>query len=326
MRPLFAAAALALAATACGPRYEDVEVDWTFAGQTCAAAGLSSIEADIAGQTLVPNQWNCRDSSGRITTGASLGQYAAGDYQLTLFGLDAQSNIIHEITTTLSVRPGRNVFTIDVPIVVGEATLHWTFGGQTCAQSGVTVVHATVDGQILQGDNGADIPCSQVNSAGAAIDGVTVSPLSAGAHTMDLVGLVGGQPRYSLGGISFNVAAGQNLVLAPNLSPAAPTSASADLTWTFIGNNAKMTCAQAGVAQVQIFVDPDANGNGGVDAGTVACTDAGASVDNLSEGNHSFAILGVTNGHLLYRTHHPPSAAFRIGLITSVQVPAESPP
>ncbi len=83
------------------------------------------------------------------------------------------------------------------------------------------------------------------------------------------------------------------------------------------------------MSQVQIFVDPDSTGKGGSNAGTVACATngiPGASVDGLLPGNHSFAILGINNGVLLYRTHNPPSRYFAVGLVTNVQISAESPP
>ena len=93
------------------------------------------------------------------------------------------------------------------------------------------------------------------------------------------------------------------------------------------------SCAGASVDHVTIFVDPDASGNGGINAGTVACntngTD-GASVEGLTRGTHSFAIQGIRTlsdgAHLVYRTHQPPPYFFEVGLITDVFVSAESPP
>jgi hypothetical protein len=313
----------ALFAAACAPAREDVEVDWTFGGKACDAAGVATIQVDIAGEVLTPDHFSCHDAS----FGADLGTYLVGNYSITITGLDANNTIIYQTTQTIQVRGGgKQTFTIDVPPTTGEVTLHWTFGGKSCAAAGITVVHASVDNQVLLGSNNSpDLPCSQ-----GGIDGTTVGPLSAGSHSFDLVGVDStGTARYALNSYMVTVVVGQNVVVAPDLTPAAPTTASANLKWSFDGKS----CALAGVTQVQIFIDPIADGTGGTSVinGTVPCDTAGtdgASFDVLS-GYHTFAIYGINNNVLLYRTHHPPSNPtpyFAVGLVTNVQVSAESPP
>src|SRR3954470_16982576 len=56
MRRLLPIAALALSA-ACWPARQSVpvEVDWTFGGQACTDAGVTSITIDIDGEVLTPN-------------------------------------------------------------------------------------------------------------------------------------------------------------------------------------------------------------------------------------------------------------------------------
>jgi hypothetical protein len=322
----------ALFAAACAPARGDVEVDWTFGGKACDAAGVATIQVDIAGEVLTPNQFTCAQAS----LGADLGTYLVGNYSITISGFDANNTTVYQTTQTLQVRGGgKQTFTIDVPPTTGQVTLHWTFGGKSCAAAGITVVHASVDNQVLLGsDNSADLPCSQ-----GGIDGTTVGPLSAGTHSFDLVGVDStGTARYALNGYGVPVVAGQNVVVAPDLTPAAPTTASANLTWSFAsGTSSGKSCAVAGVTQVQIFIDPNpVDGTGGTQVGpagsTVACDTAGtdgASVDGISPGYHTFAIYGINNNVLLYRTHHPPSNPmpyFVVGLITNVTVSAESPP
>ena len=317
---------LVAAAVACGPSRSEVVVYWTFGGLSCANAGVATIQVDIAGEVLTPNQFTCAQAG----QGASLGVYLDGNYQLTVSGFDANAGLAYQWTQTLAVRGGRdNTLTIDVPRVAGtsgDVTLHWTFSGKSCAQAGITVVHARVDGIVLtDASDNPNLPCSQ-----SGVDGTTVSPLSPGQHSFDLVGVdAGGTARYALNGYAVTAVAGQNAVYNPNLAPASPTTASANLTWSFDGKS----CAAATVDHVTILVDPDAGGNGGVNAGTVACNTSGvegASVDGLTEGTHRFAILGIrtlSDGpHLLYRTHNPPSRNFAVGLITDVFVSAESPP
>lgn len=314
-------------AAACEPLREEVVVNWTFGGKSCDAAGVATIQVDIAGEALSPNSFSCAAAS----QGADLGSYLTGDYQLTVSGLDAAGALAYQSTSTLQVRRGgTNSFTVDVtqlPPTTGDVTLNWTFNGQTCAQAGITVVHVSADNQVILGaNNSPDLPCTASNN----LDGATIGPFSAGAHTFDLVGLdSGGTARYALNSFQVTVVAGQNTPGAPNLAPASPTTAEADLTWTFSSGGPAMSCAAAGVTQVRIFVDPDAGGNGGTDAGTVPCDTSGtdgASVSPLSPGNHSFAVYGINNGHLLYRTHVPPTRYFAVGLITNVPVSAESPP
>jgi hypothetical protein len=323
MRRIFSLLIISSLAVACGPLREDVEVDWTFAGRACDAAGVATIRVDIDGEVLSPNTFTCAEAS----LGADLGTYLTGDYTVTISGYDGQGTLTYQTTTTLQVRRGgKNTFNVDVAQVAqttGDVTLHWTFNGQTCSQAGVTTMHVSADNQVITTDsNSADIPCSSNGT-----DGTTIGPFPAGSHSFDLVGFdSGGHAKFALNSFSATVVAGQNAVVTPDLKAAAPTTASADLTWTFDGKS----CSAAGVSQVQIFVDPDANGNGGVNAGTIACNSMGTdggSVDGLTQGNHSFAIYGIdSTSHLRYRTHHPPSAYFAIGLITSVSVSAESPP
>ncbi|HLQ21678.1 MAG TPA: hypothetical protein VK132_00660, partial [Gemmatimonadales bacterium] len=251
-----------------------------------------------------------------------LGRYLIGRYTLTVSGLDASSSVIYQTSLQVDVRRGGTEVAVDAApsTTTGGATLHWTFDGKSCAAAGVTVINASVDNQVLTDvNNNADLPCSQ-----AGVDGVTVEPLSPGPHSFDLVGKVAGTIKYALNGFTVNVIGGQNTSASPNLLPAAPTTASANLTWAFNG----MSCAAANVDHVQIFFDPRSDGSGGLDSGTVVCNTGGvdgASVDNVPEGTHSFAITGIRAGHIVYFTHHPPSTIFRVGLISDLFVPAESP-
>jgi hypothetical protein len=326
MRRLLMVGMLSLAAAACGPSRAEVEVDWTFGGLSCANAGVETIQFAIAGEVLSPDHFSCAQAG----TGASLGSFLDGNYQLTVSGFDANGNLLYQTTQTIQVRGSRlNRFPVDLPQVAqvtGDVTLHWTFGGKSCAAAGIQVVHVSVDNQVITGaNNSADLPCTS-----AGIDGTTITPLSQGQHSFDIVGVDGtGNSKFALNGFLVSVVAGQNTIASPDLPPAAPTTASANLTWTFDGKS----CAAATVDHVQIFVDPDASGNGGVSAGTVPCNTAGtdgAAVDGLTRGTHSFAIQGirtlVDGPHLIYRTHNPPSRFFEIGLITDVAVSAESPP
>jgi hypothetical protein len=317
MRRLALAAALSLAA-ACAPMRDDLTVDWTFGGKSCADAGVAFIQVHIDGEVLTPDRFTCAQAG----KGAYLGRYLVGPYNLTVQGLDANNNVIYQSTVQVEVKRGGAEVPVDVlpSTTDGSVTLHWTFHGKSCAAAGVTVINASVDNQVLTDqNNNPDLPCSQ-----AGVDGVVVEPLSPGQHSFDLVGKASGTIKYALNGFVVTVGAGLNTNASPNLLPAAPTSASANLTWAFDGK----TCAAANVDHVQIFFDPKADGSGGLDAGTVPCNSSGVdggSVEDVPEGTHSFAITGIRAGHIVYFTHHPPSTMFRVGLISDLFVPAESP-
>ena len=211
---------LLLAAAACGgPSRGHLVVDWTFAGVSCANAGVANIGIDITNEVLTPNTFTCQQAS----VGVDLGSYLVGDYQLTITGYDAGGTVTHQQTQTLAVHGGENQYSIDVPAITGNASISWTFDGKSCAT--------------------------------------------------------------------------------------------------------------AGVDTVTIFVDPDAHGIPGFNAGTVACTTLGtdgASIEALAPGSHTFAIFGwrtlSTGPQLLYRTHSPPSYLIEAGKTANVFVSAESPP
>lgn len=327
----------ALASTGCGTPREPVQVNWTFGGKTCLDAGIANIVVGLSGQTLVPDQFACQIGN-NVTTGANLGTYYRGHYTLTITGFDSAGTAIYQGSTSIDVhRPsqaeisasGGDVFAIDVPAVAvvpgsgGSATLRWTFGGQGCAAAGVTLVHVTLDNQPLTDvHNSADLPCSQAVN-GTQVDGIAVSPLPAGTHSFDIIGYVSGQASFQLNGLVVTVSDGRDTSVSPDV-PAANVG-SAQLSWTFVG----MSCAEADVTTVQVFVDPNADGSGGTDAGTVPCTNSGVegvAVSPLSPGNHSFAISGIRHAggvdQLVYQTTHPASATFQAARSTAVPVVA----
>jgi hypothetical protein len=308
---------LALAAAACGsPTRGDLTVLWTFnGGHSCAEVGVASIQVDVAGEVLSPNTFAC--SSGN---GAFLGRYFAGSYTVTLTGLDSGGAVLYQQSQTVQVVAAGTTVTIDVGGArVGSATLHWTFGGSSCAASGVSVVHVSVDGQIIaDAANNADLPCAQ-----AGVDGVAISPLAPGPHSFDLTGYVNGRIAYALQGTQITVVAGKDTSANVNLPAAAPTSATADVRWSFAG----MSCADARVDTVHVFFDPRPDGTGGVDSGVVACStlgNDGAIFDGVSAGTHSVAVTGIRGNLIVYQTRAPASASFQIGLTSKLVVSADA--
>ena len=133
---------LLLAAAACGggPSRGHLVVDWTFAGRSCADAGVANIRVAIANEVLTPDTFNCQESNGQINIGVDLGTYFTGDYQLTISGYDANNVVTHEQTQTVAVHQGENSYAIDVPQVAVTTGSADASAGRPCAE---TVLQAT---------------------------------------------------------------------------------------------------------------------------------------------------------------------------------------
>jgi hypothetical protein len=328
-------AAVVVLGSGCGdPARGNLDVNWTFAGKSCLAAGVHTIQVDIAHELLNPNQFSCDLGGGTIAGGANLGTYLAGRYTLTISGLDANGVVLYQTQQDITVQRGDNVLQIDVPSVPGgSVSLNWTFGGLTCAQAGVTSVRISVDGVLITDQAGSvDVAC---NSGG--VEGTSILALSPGSHRIDLVGVRGAQPSYSRQNVQVTVADRADTKVVVDLPPAQPTFATADVSWDALasgggfapGAQGAMTCAEAQVDVVRIALDPNGNGTGGTPAGEVACNRAGvegAQVSPIPDGIHTFAISGIRNtagGQLLvYQTTHPASARFVVGLLSNVDVAA----
>src|SRR2546426_11564024 len=149
MRRLALATVLSLAA-ACTPVREDLSVDWTFGGKSCADAGVAFIQVHIDGEVLNPDHFTCAQAN----KGAYLGRYLIGRYNLTVQGLDGTNRVIYQSTVTVDVKRGGTEIALDAAPsnADGSVTLHWTFDGKSCAAAGVTVINASVDNQILTDD------------------------------------------------------------------------------------------------------------------------------------------------------------------------------
>ena len=182
---------LIAAAAGCGGSSGQLVVDWTFGGLSCADAGVDTIQMEVAGEVLSPDHFSCAQAPG----GADLGVYYAGDYQLTLTGLDASGSITHQVTQTLRVVGGRkNEFAVDVPQVadttIARAMLKWVFDNdpnKSCAAAGVDQVTIMVDPDSngSGGINAGTVPCTAGNPDPAMQE---VRPLSPGTHTFAILG------------------------------------------------------------------------------------------------------------------------------------------
>jgi len=324
MRRLLLLAAGLVAATACAPTRVPVEVDWTFGGKSCADAGVATIQIDMDGELLDPNRFAC-DQAG---TGVNLGAFLVGPYSVTVTGFDADGNVIYQTTQTIQVRNSRatNVFTIDAAPTTGTATLHWTFGGKSCAAAGVTGVNISVDDKVITDAGG--FPCSNPNSAGVLVDGSTIGPLAPGSPTFALAAHGSNGAYYAVDNVAISVAAGADTAVSVNVPVATPSSASAEVRWTFTSGK---TCADVGVDHIYVYFDPPASGSWGKSVADTACAGIGGPVTEMQivdvpDGQHSFAIQGTRGGQLTYYTHHPVQTLFTAPFTTAVDVTAEGLP
>jgi hypothetical protein len=335
--PLTAMAGLAAAmvvVSACGdPARGTLDVTWTFAGQSCLAAGIQTIQVDLANELLNPNQFSCDLGGGSIAGGAHLlGSFLAGPYTLTVSGLNANGTLLYQTTQDITIQRGANVVPIDVQAVApGSISLDWTFGGLSCASAGVTSVRMSVDGALIKDQSGSvDVACTA-----GGIDGTSISPLSPGTHTIYLVGVRGGQPAYWQQNLQVSVVSGSDTNVRVDLPPAQPTSGIADVSWDALasgggfalGMQGAMTCDEAQVDVVTLALDPKPDGTGGTPVAQLACDNNGVEgtliSTGISAGPHTFAMSGLRGSTLVYQTTHPASAQFVAGLVSNVDVDAD---
>ena len=214
------AACLALATAACEPARRDVQVNWTFSGGSCSAASVATIEIDIDGEYLSPNQFDCSDATGNLTTGADLGRFLAGGYYVTITGFAASGNPTYQTAQQIFVHENQspNVFTIDVQPYFstgngqGNLILLWTFGGASCLAAGVSSVNVSIDGkEVTDFRNDPALPC---NDRGT--DGVEIGPIPSGAHAVTVGATSASGVIYSVS-LSATIADNIQTTLTPNL-------------------------------------------------------------------------------------------------------------
>ena len=329
-------AALAVLFPGCAdPKRGDVQVFWTFAGQTCQQAGVDRVQVDVARELLTPNQFSCFNSDGSINAGADLGSFLFATYDLTVTGLSVDGAILYQSSQQFTVR-GDTVVDIDVQ-PTGSIALDWTFAGQSCAQAGVTSVRISLDGQFVTDQSGIlDLPCSS-----RGIDGTSISPLTPGTHSLYLVGILAGQPSYWLKDLHVSVTQSSTTSVQANLPSSQRTSALADVSWDALasgggfalGKLGAMTCDEAQVDVVALTLDPNPDGSGGTLLAQLPCNSNGVEGVVISTipapGTHTFALSGFRNTiggpTVLYRTLHPAAGVrFELGLVSNVDVDADA--
>ena len=98
---------------------------------------------------------------------------------------------------------------------------------------------------------------------------------------------------------------GQDSLYRIDVPAATPTTASADVRWTFSTPSATgLNCSQVGVDHIYVYFD-----NGASPIADTACTGISGPVSEMSivdvpDGQHSFAIHGTRGNQLVYYDRH----------------------
>jgi hypothetical protein len=180
---------------------------WSFDGQqSCKIAGVSQMQIiviDSSGGVEFNETRPCSDQ------GATITNFARGNYDLILYGLDVAGTRLFTADTKIAVQSGDNNYgniNLSPSTTTGSVTFSWTFGGGgTCTQAGVNAVKIALNapsGQLMFSDT---VTC-QASS-------YTIVNRQPGYYDFTLTGLDNSSPAvpvYSAGPLRIEVLAGQN--------------------------------------------------------------------------------------------------------------------
>ncbi len=198
----------------------DITFLWTFAGKSCAAAGVSQVHITLNGGAEVLQNGGYYPCSMGGTDGVTLRDFAAGTYTFTVDGLFTGSNA-PAYTTTGSVNLTNGSMSVPLNLqavsTMGTANIYWTFAGKACAQAGITS-NAGVTKVRFQVDNEqvAEVDCRRQNSEGVQVQA------AAGNHSITIWGdiYVGGQAEEWYEGYqTFTLQTGQTTTVDVDAYP-----------------------------------------------------------------------------------------------------------
>jgi hypothetical protein len=192
------------------------------------------------------------------------------------------------------------------PARPGNVTFLWTFQGNRCDQArDVYGVNITIPGEALL--NNGKYACST-----AGVDGITLHDFVPGTYSYTLQG-VNFQNQIIFEATGTFIIDGNRTVMV-DLMPTGNPVSYASLNWNFPGN---MSCAQAGVAKVDIIIDDQ--------AGTFDCAQGqsaqGVQTLPLAPGSHYIEFIAYTtvgvplyyfNGELRTQAYNPVSATYNL--------------
>lgn len=316
-----------LACAACGGAVNgpsDVSLEWSFGGQDCQLARVSSIDVVLDGADF--GAFPCLDSRG-LAQSLDLGLLRGGPHDVVLTGLDAAKSVIYQKETTLSVANDRapQDFTVDADPQFGHVAFSWDFAVSaanpqaSCAEAGITSVQIAIDGVFASSGGSVDLPCSTAGTDGITLD---VAP---GTHNVSFTARDATGTLFT-GANPVTVVPLQDAADADHLGASQPVPF---LGVTFNFQNGALDCEQAGIETIQVVLDPDAQADV---VGEVSCELGGGAIANslvlpvFTPGFHTVGLIGLRNGDAVWATPAPVAATFAAGTETDLVVDAEPVP
>lgn len=276
----------------------DVTFLWNFSSRSCAQAGVASVHVSIPGQTLANGGVFACNTAG--TDGITLLSFAGGQYSYAIEGLNATGQTLYQGSGTFTVNGSVTVTASLGASGLPTAMMSWTFppngaaAAPNCTQAGVTSVSISIDqGTPFQ------VACSLGFGASVQVDNLTPGVHSVVLEGQDSNGFVYYRKTSSL---SAQVGGSANSYLFDW------AAGSLALKWTFSNGVTQLTCAQAGITQVNVNLLDSANnylyGNTGIDVPCLTNTGVQGTVfPFLNGGAYSLYLQAYGTGSVLYRSN-----------------------
>jgi hypothetical protein len=195
----------------------------------------------------------------------------------------------------------------DGPRAPGDVSFLWTFNGLRCDQArDVYGVNISIPGEALL--NNGKYACST-----AGVDGITLHDFAPGSYSFNLQA-VNFQNQIVFEASGTFIIDGSKTVMV-DLAPVGNPTSHAYLTWSFPGN---MSCAQAGVASVDIVLGDSAPRNFDCAVGQTA---QGLQTPNLPPDTYFIEFIArdasgrplyYINGDLVTQAYNPVSAHYNL--------------
>jgi hypothetical protein len=293
-----------------GPTFA-VNFFWTFAGQTCAQAGVSNVTVSAPGAP--GGTFRCNQAG---TDGAVVPGFAAGSYTVTLEGRDAANQVrfrgssaVQVVNQDVSSQVRLEPVSTGGP---GELTVKWSFPPlsvaqtPTCAQATITRVSVSVNGGTPR-----EVNCNVGEPVGMGVSFPNQSgTVRVDVSAADMTGFVFFRKQETVA-----IAGATRVTVALDWDVG-----SLPVRWEFRDNGMTRTCQQAGVSSVVLnlrtmsgsFLYPGAGAE-------VPCTDPTTGQATvfpyLPPGTFDVFFQAVGSGMRLFKTDQasPPRVTVRAG-------------
>ena len=291
-------------------------LNWTFPGNaSCAQANVATVDVLLDGSA--PYSASCTD--GQTSQGLRTPFLAPGLHSIELVARSPSGQPLYSFQggpTTRAYDPVSATYSLAaVQVEPGDVTFLWTFGGLRCDQArDVYGVNITIPGEVLV--NNGRYAC---NTAG--VDGIVLHDFAPGSYSFTLQG-VDFQNRIRFEASGTFVINGNRTVMV-DLASVGSLPSYAYLNWTFPSN---MSCAQAGVASVDITLDDLGSHNFACSQGQ---TSPGLQTPDLALGSHFIEFIARDasglpltdfNGELVTQANNPVSATYGLYVIGGASI------